>query len=88
MSIAIRDESTELALQGDKVWLRDIATAAAKELEVEIGLVSGSYVKGFLTGLDELWVQLTTSDERERTLINIQNIQSVKFTKKTIESSG
>lgn len=77
-----------LALSGESVWKKDVASAASKEYEVEIYLTSGESFRGFLTGLDTMWLQLTTSRLQDRVLTSIQNIQSMRFTGETINSLG
>lgn len=80
--------SKELPLTSDTMWLRTLATRVIKENEVEVYTDSGETHVGYVTGLDEMWLQITTTGKRECVLISIQHIVTIKYPRSTLDKSG
>lgn len=48
-----------VALPGDSMWQRAIAKRVVRKVEVSFALLDGTSISGWVTGLDENWLQLT-----------------------------
>jgi len=58
-----------VGLDGDQVWQKFLASRIAREREFSIYQTDGAIDTGFVTGFDEVCVQLSTSESNPRALI-------------------
>lgn len=75
--IMIKNEKPKIetfALRDDRMFLNTLVHRIAKEKEVRIVSIGGVERVGFITGLDEEWLQITTTEQQNLALINIVNI--------------
>lgn len=68
-----------IALEADEGFQKFLARKIALEVELKFSVGRSTYL-GFVTGLDEDWVQITTSDEQRAVLLNISSIDSIEDT--------
>lgn len=74
------------ALQDDRMFLNTLVIRIAKEKEVRLTTIDGSQRIGFIAGLDNEWIQLTTTEKQQLVLINIVNISIIEETGESIRS--
>ncbi len=77
---------SDFALPDDTMFINTIILRVAKEKEVTFVTVSGLEHTGFITGIDDEWIQITTTKDRRLVLLNILNVESIEETGKTIRS--
>lgn len=58
-----------VGLDGDQVWQKFLASRIAREREFSIYQIDGTVDTGFVTGFDEVCVQLSTSEKNPRAVI-------------------
>ena len=68
-----------MELDGNQVFQRYIGRSAAAGRELEIGELTKIH-RGFVTGLDRDWIQVTMSSDARNVLVHIRNITSVEET--------
>lgn len=73
-----------VSLSEDEMWQSFVAIRAVRKSLLEITTVSGDVIEGFITGIDEDWIQLTSRGNYEAILINLGNISHTKDTSKTL----
>lgn len=61
--------AVRLGLGGDQVWQRFLASRIAREREFCVYLLDGSFEVGFVTGFDDVCLQLSTNDEQPRAVV-------------------
>lgn len=74
------------ALADDHMFLNTLIHRIAKEKEVRFFTIDGTISEGFITGLDEEWIQITTTQNQTLVLINIMNITKIEETGESIKS--
>ncbi len=82
----IERRKTEFALPSSNMFLNTIIQRVAKEKEVIVYTIGGLDRIGFITGLDQEWLQLTTTDEQKLVLIQLLNIDFIEETGNTIRT--
>lgn len=69
-----------IALSGNELLQKFIARRVAKELEVSVTYSTGGEVTGFITGLDEDWLQVTSTRRLSSVLINLSTVGTIQST--------
>jgi len=80
-----REKTLAVAMEGNQLLQKYIATRAKKERELEIGTLTEVHT-GFVTGIDDRYVQITTSDELAAVLIGLANVTYVKETGYSVDA--
>jgi hypothetical protein len=68
------------ALGDDRMFLNTLVHRIAKEKEVKLTMIDNVTRIGFITGLDEEWIQITTTEGQHLVLLNIVNISVIEET--------
>jgi hypothetical protein len=68
------------ALPGDKSFIRVLVVRIMKQKELVFGSMDGDKSRGFVTGLDENWLTLTTTQDQRMKVLNINNLCSMEET--------
>lgn len=71
-------------LSGDSLFERFVVRAVLLDTEVSVRLHSGTVVKGFITGIDQVWLQVTNGHNLESKLLMIDSIQEINRTEKRV----
>lgn len=71
-----KDLVKEFALTDDLMFINALVTRIAKEKEVTFITFSGAVHTGFITGLDNDWIQLTTTEVLAFDMVQIVNVES------------
>ena len=58
-----------VGLDGDQVWQKFLASRIAREREFSVYQIDGAVDTGFVTGFDEVCVQLSTSEPSPRAIV-------------------
>lgn len=71
-------------LAGDSLFERFVIRAVLLDSEVTTRLRSGAVVKGFITGIDQQWLQVTDGHSTDSKLLQLDSIQEISRTNKRI----
>ncbi len=82
----VSERKASFALPNAQMFINTIIQRVSKEKEVTIVTVSGNEHTGFITGIDEEWCQITSSEEQQLVLLNLLNIESVEETGKSLST--
>jgi len=81
---------TDITVQlpgNNQLLQRFIASRVSKEREMEIG-TSAEVNRGFVTGMDEGWVQMTLSSNGNPVIVRIESITVITETGKALKDYG
>lgn len=73
-----------IRLSGETLFERFVIQTILLDSEVSIRISSGSMIKGFITGIDEHWIQITDSQKFTSKMIQISSVQEFLKTNKRI----
>lgn len=74
-----------IALQGDEGFQRFLARKVILEAELEVG-TSGEIYRGFVTGLDSEWLQITTTKDQDAILLRLGAVEHIRDTGSRLDS--
>jgi len=73
-------------MEDDQMFHRTMIGRIARQKELIVTDSSGTSHQGFITGLDQEWLQLTTTLDQRLVLKNLMNVTSVEETGNTLRS--
>lgn len=79
-------ESINFGLPGSQMFVNALIQLVAKEKEISVTTMGGAVIVGFVTGLDEEWLQLSTTDPLFMSLLRINALEEIRPTGQTLES--
>lgn len=75
-----------IRLQGDSLFERFVTRAILTDSEVLIQVLNGPSAKGFVTGIDGHWLQVTDGEKTEQKMIRVGAIVSFSKTGQRISN--
>lgn len=74
------DTQQTVSLPDDEMWQSFVAIRVVRKSLLEFTTVNGEKVEGFITGIDDDWLQITTRHGLNAVLLHISNISKVMET--------
>lgn len=79
-------KTKSVKLVGDSLFEGFIVRTILLDSEVTTRLHNGAVTKGFITGIDQQWLQVTDSHTTESKLLQIDSIQEINRTNRRIST--
>lgn len=79
-------ESINFGLPGSQMFINALIQLVAKEKELSVTTMGGAVITGFVTGLDEKWLQMSTTDPLFMSLLRLEALEEIRPTGNTLES--
>ena len=84
MSMSVEGRPNSLSLREDQVLQRVVAQKIIRGYALSFKVASGDTLLGFVTGLDEFWIQIWEIATKKLVLLHLANIVSVSETDTSI----
>jgi hypothetical protein len=68
------------------MFINALIQLVAKEKELSVTTMGGAVITGFVTGLDEKWLQMSTTDPLFMSLLRLEALEEIRPTGNTLES--
>lgn len=76
-----------LALPGSSMWVKALASCIVRKTELKIHVADGGSYVGFVTGLDEEWMQMTRTRGITPVWLSIAQITSIEDTGRRLQDA-